>query len=84
MRRNHLFRLIAIAAALSILKMPAQMAAESAVPVDLEVPAPPVPVKADGKMHLFYELHVSNFRPGTLELKRLEVLVDGNRVASIC
>ena len=48
----------------------------SAVPVDLEIPVAPTPVKADGKTHLFYELHVTNFRAKHLELTRLEVFKD--------
>ena len=47
----------------------------SAVPVDLEIPAVPTPVKANGKMHLL-ELHLTNFRAKSLELTRLEVLKD--------
>ena len=32
----------------------------SAVPVDLEIPIAPTPVKANGRVHLFYELHITN------------------------
>jgi murein DD-endopeptidase MepM/ murein hydrolase activator NlpD len=49
----------------------------SAVPVDLEVPMPPTPVKADGKIHLLYELHLTNFGAKSLELTRVEVLRGG-------
>jgi murein DD-endopeptidase MepM/ murein hydrolase activator NlpD len=49
----------------------------SAVPVDLEIPIAPTPVKADGKIHLLYELHITNFRARNLELTRVEVLKDG-------
>ena len=49
----------------------------SAVPIDLEVPVAPVPVKAAGKMHLLYELHLTNFRTKSLELSRVEVIRDG-------
>ncbi len=48
----------------------------SAVPVDLEIPVAPTPVKANGKVHLFYELHITNFRAKNLELTRVEVLGD--------
>ena len=48
----------------------------SAVPADLEVPFAPAPVKANGKTHLVYELHITNFRARSLELTRLEVLAD--------
>ena len=49
---------------LSILADSKQISAQtlSAVPVDLEIPLAPTPVKADGKIHLFYELHITNFR----------------------
>jgi murein DD-endopeptidase len=48
----------------------------SAVPVDVEIPAAPTPVRANGKIHLLYELHLTNFRAKSLELTRLEVLKD--------
>ncbi|MGH9873500.1 MAG: M23 family metallopeptidase [Pyrinomonadaceae bacterium] len=48
----------------------------STVPVDLEIPVAPTPVRANGKVHLFYELHITNFRAKNLELTRLEVLND--------
>lgn len=50
----------------------------SAVPVELEVPMAPTPVKADGKVHLIYELHITNFRARNLEVIRVEVLGDAN------
>ncbi|MEK6337318.1 MAG: M23 family metallopeptidase [Acidobacteriota bacterium] len=46
----------------------------SAVPVDVEIPAAPTPVRANGKIHLLYELHLTNLRARSLELTRLEVL----------
>lgn len=46
------------------------------VRVDLQVPMPPTPVKADGKWHLLYELNVTNPGPNNLELVRVEVLGD--------
>lgn len=48
----------------------------SAVPVDLEIPFAPTPVGAEGKTHLLYELHLTNFRAKNLELTRVEVLKD--------
>lgn len=48
----------------------------SAVPVDVEIPVAPTPVRANGKTHLLYELHLTNFRAKSLELTRLEVLKD--------
>ncbi|HEX8267507.1 MAG TPA: M23 family metallopeptidase [Pyrinomonadaceae bacterium] len=48
----------------------------SAVPVDLEIPFAPAPVKVEGKIQLLYELHLTNFRPKSLELTRVEIFKD--------
>jgi len=48
----------------------------SAALVDLDVPMPPTPVRAGGKIQLVYELHVTNFRPENLELTAIEVYKD--------
>ncbi|MBO9708606.1 MAG: M23 family metallopeptidase [Caulobacter sp.] len=45
-----------------------------AIPVDLRVPFAPVPVAAEGRRHLVYELHLTNMAAAPLELERLEVL----------
>jgi murein DD-endopeptidase len=59
--------------------------AHSAVPVDLEIPFAPTPVKADGKFHLAYELHITNFDPPSrdLTLTRVEVLGDVHGAAPL-
>jgi murein DD-endopeptidase MepM/ murein hydrolase activator NlpD len=44
------------------------------LPVDMDVPIAPTPFKADGKTHLVYELHLTNFSPTELTLARVEVL----------
>lgn len=51
------------------------------VPVDLTVPIAPTPVKADGKWHLVYELHITSFADVPMTLTRLEVL-NANGAAS--
>jgi hypothetical protein len=48
-------------------------APESSLPIDVSVPAAPVPVRGAGASHLFYELHLTNFRGMPLELMRVEV-----------
>ena len=48
----------------------------SAVPVDVEIPVAPTPVRANGKLHLLYELHLTNFRARSVELTRVEVFND--------
>lgn len=50
----------------------------SGVPMDIEVPAVPVPFPGqDGSINLAYELHLTNASPAALPLSRIEVL-DGN------
>jgi len=42
-------------------------------PVEVIIPAPPVPVAAEGKSVLAYELHITNFGRDPLRLQRIEV-----------
>jgi len=44
------------------------------LPLDVTVPIAPTAFKADGKMHLVYELHVVNMGPWNCTLTRVEVL----------
>jgi peptidase M23-like protein/uncharacterized protein DUF3471 len=44
------------------------------LPVEMMVPIAPTPFKGDGKTHLAYELHLTNFASSELTLARLEVL----------
>lgn len=59
------------AAALSILAGPA-LAAPSVVPVDVAVSGPTTPVRGGDRLHLLYELRLTNFSGRTLTLERLE------------
>jgi len=47
------------------------------VPVDLTVPIAPMPFAGDGKTHLAYELHITNFSRAEIALTRIEVLGTG-------
>ncbi|HXY52720.1 MAG TPA: M23 family metallopeptidase [Terriglobales bacterium] len=49
----------------------------SAFPVDILAGPAPRPVMADGRIHLLYELHLSNFAPLPIEIKDIEVFGDG-------
>ncbi|HEY0687345.1 MAG TPA: M23 family metallopeptidase [Steroidobacter sp.] len=51
--------------------------------IDIQIPSAPTPVTIAGTRHLAYELHVTNFRPVDVVLKRLEIIdADrGSRVA---
>ena len=44
------------------------------LPVEMDVPISPTPFTADGKTHLVYELHLTNFSSRDLTLVRVEVL----------
>jgi hypothetical protein len=73
--RRPLWSIVAIVVALCVFqgKDFAQAPSESAIPIDIDVPLAPTAVRAEGKWHLFYEVHLTNFRRGTLELTRVEV-----------
>ena len=45
-------------------------------PVDVAVPIAPIAFQADGKTHLAYELHITNFSMQSITLARIEVLSD--------
>jgi len=47
------------------------------LPVEMRVPLAPTPFKAEGKTHLVYELHLTNFSSAELSLTRVEVLATG-------
>jgi murein DD-endopeptidase MepM/ murein hydrolase activator NlpD len=53
------------------------------VPIDVTIPMPPTAFQADGKTHLAYELHITNFSAqSSVTLARVEVLSDsGNPLA---
>src|SRR6266404_7207503 len=42
-------------------------------PIDVVVPVPPTPFQADGKTHLVYEIHLTNFGRQECVLTRVEV-----------
>jgi len=51
-------------------------------PVDVEVPIAPTPVESGGKVHLVYELHITNFQSAELGLMRVEILNGTSPIAS--
>jgi Peptidase family M23 len=66
---------------LCLAALPAGAAPEPtrALPFELRVPAPPVPVSAGGKTRLVYELHITNLDPKgrEMEIAALDVLAEG-------
>lgn len=80
-------RAASIALLLSVLATPAYTVPEPMrhMPLELRVPAPPAPLRADGKIHLAYELHMTNFDPRGRDLKltKLEVATDSGTLLSL-
>ncbi|HEX3968710.1 MAG TPA: M23 family metallopeptidase [Edaphobacter sp.] len=57
---------------------------EQMTPVLLHVEDGPVPfVGTDGRMHLVYELWMTNFSSGDTKVEKIEVLADGKVIASL-
>lgn len=72
--------LLALAALLA--PMPAAAQTHSGFPVNIAVPKPPAPVLADGRQRLVYELQITNFYVGAIELAGIEVLAGDKVLAS--
>lgn len=54
------------------------------VPIDVLVPAPPIPFRgAGGQSHLIYELHITNFSASEQNLTRIEVIGEGGPLAAL-
>ena len=53
-------------------------APDSSLPVEIVVPVAPIAVRGAGASHLFYELHLTNFRATPLEMTNLEVHAGDN------
>jgi murein DD-endopeptidase MepM/ murein hydrolase activator NlpD len=51
-------------------------------PIEVAVPVAPIPVESGGKVHLVYELHITNFTSNDLTLTTLEVLDGASSIAT--
>ncbi|MTW12234.1 peptidoglycan DD-metalloendopeptidase family protein [Pseudoduganella eburnea] len=71
MRRN-IFRLLIVCLTLCSSLASAEKLSPG-IPVDLHIPVAPTPVKANGKIRLLYELHITNLRAKSLQLSRIIV-----------
>lgn len=49
----------------------------SYIPLVYNVPFPPTPLKGEGGIHLIYELHMTNFYRGEINLYRVDILGEG-------
>ena len=78
-------RLVAsLAAALFVAQAAAAQPTHSGFPVDIAVAKAPGPVTAGGRTRLLYELRITNFYAGSIELDRLEVRApDGRALATL-
>lgn len=57
-----------------VLPAVAQVRVPAAASLEVAVPYAPIPFRADGKLHLVYELHITNFRSVEVALTRIELL----------
>src|SRR5262249_41813046 len=76
MRPTHLAAITTLFVAIPV-GLSAEREHPAAIPVDLLVPFAPCPVTAEGRRHLIYELHITNFGRAELTLERLDVLSVG-------
>ena len=73
-------RLLARAALVLFLSVQGLSESHSAFPVDITAGPRPQPFLADGKMHLLYELRLTNFSASPIELLALDVLGDASDI----
>ena len=67
--------------ALGAMPVPAVAQLKGIVPLDIRVPKNPIPVVADGRLRMVYELRVTNVGRTGLRLKRVDVSADGALLA---
>jgi murein DD-endopeptidase MepM/ murein hydrolase activator NlpD len=53
------------------------------VPLDIVIPVAPMAFKADGKWHLVYELHVSNYAHADCQLTQVDVIAESDGQKSL-
>lgn len=83
MRRTNQAALLLIAIFLFLIssrQIAAQVRMPAGASLDIQIPVAPIPVRINGKRHLAYELHITNFRTFDLALARVEVF-NGDRTA---
>ena len=67
-------RTLALCALLGSLWLLVAQAEDLQESFDLTVPMPPTPVVVEGQMHLYYEVHLSNFARRALDPVRMDIL----------
>jgi len=76
LRRKRYGVSLGIALIFLCINIPSQAQKKTFFPYDVFVPVAPTPVKGNGKTHLVYELHLTNFLPSDLMLTQVEVFRD--------
>ena len=59
------------------------VSAQTLSPVDVEIRTAPTPVESGGRLHLAYELHITNFQSSDVTLTGVEVLNGAAPIASL-
>ena len=82
--RNRLFFTLACLILMNLADMSPANAAEKMTPLLLAVHDAPIPFTgSDGKLHLVYELWMTNFSSGNLKIEKVEVLGDGTLLQTL-
>ncbi|MFM9937096.1 MAG: M23 family metallopeptidase [Novosphingobium sp.] len=76
------FPKILLSLAALVLALPCAAQTHSGFPVNVTVPKPPAPVLADGRTRLVYELHVTNFYSGPVEIAGIDIVAGDAALAS--
>lgn len=76
-------RALAVGLGVALMAVGAGAQQVGSTPLEIRVPAPPVPIPALGRTHLVYEVHLTNFGAAPMSLERLDVLApDGVAVGT--
>jgi hypothetical protein len=75
-------RLLVFAVIASVVSACGVAQTHSGFPVDIVAGPSPQPVMSDGRIHLLYELRLTNFARLSIELKAIEIFGEGPTVSS--
>jgi len=81
-KRREAIRLFVILV-IALVARPTSISAQLDVPVSIEIPVPPTAVAGNGKIHLSYELHLTNFSTAPWILTRVEALAGDRQIPPI-
>ncbi|UCC41139.1 MAG: M23 family metallopeptidase [Candidatus Aminicenantes bacterium] len=81
--RKNIWLFITTAILLFCISVVLQPQEKTFVPIDVDVPFPPSPVKCEREVHFLYELHITNFSSTDMRLLGLEVIGKGKTDRSL-